>query len=146
MRKHMKSISFIFIFFLLFGCSNVKSKFLNEVPDFNKYVLEKLEATESNKSLIFLTAWFEKDTVQIINGKKMLRNEPAKTISQLSLAVAQVVENDKDVTIKVLSNQKTEITLTKNDLAKYKFVYIRRSLDNRKKYLVEYTNKIRYFK
>ena len=72
---------------------------MNEVPDFNKYMLEKLDATESNKSLIFLTAWFEKDTVQIINGEKMLRNEPTKTISQLSLAVAQVVENDKDVTI-----------------------------------------------
>ena len=142
----MKNLSFTFILFLLFGCSNVKSKFLNEVPDFNKYMLEKLDATESNKSLIFLTAWFEKDTVQIINGEKMLRNEPTKTISQLSLAVAQVVENDKDVTIKVLSKQETQITLTKNNLVKYKFIYISRSLDNRKKYLVEYTNKIRYFK
>jgi hypothetical protein len=119
---------------------------LNEVPDFNKYTLEKLNATESYKSLIFLTAWFEKDTVQIINGEKMLKNEPANTLSQLSLAIAQVVENDKDVTINILSNKKTEIILTKNNLAKYKFVYISRSLDNRKKYLVEYTNKVRYFK
>ncbi len=142
----MKKLSFIFIIILLFGCSNVQNKFLNEVPDFNKYTLEKLNATESYKSLIFLTAWFEKDTVQIINGEKMLKNEPANTLSQLSLAIAQVVENDKDVTINILSNKKTEIILTKNNLAKYKFVYISRSLDNRKKYLIEYTNKVRYFK
>lgn len=142
----MKNLSFIFIFFLLIGCSNVKSKFLNQNPDFNKYMLEKLEATETNKSIIFLTAWFEKDTVQIINGEKMLYNAPAKTISQLSLAVAQVVENDKDVTVKVFSEKQTKIILSKANLAKYKFVYIRRNIDNRKKFLVEYTNKIRYFK
>lgn len=142
----MKNLSYTFIFLLLISCSNVKSKFLNEVQDFDKNTLEKLKATESNKSIIFLTAWFENDTVQIINGKKMLRNEPANTISQLSLAVVQVVENDKDVAIKVLSEPETQITLTKNNLVKYKFIYISRSLDNRKMYFVEYTNKIRYFK
>ena len=146
----MKNAIYISLCLSILSCSNIKSTFSNDTLDLNnkttKYTLNKLKATDKNKSILFLTAWFEKDTIQIKNGKSVLYNEPGNTIAQLSLTTIQVVENDEKIEVNVLSKEPTKIVLNTEKVKSHKFIYISRDLDNRRKYLVEYTNQSRSFK
>ena len=146
----MKNLIYISLCFIILSCSNIKSAFSNDTLDLNdkaiKYELNRLKANDPKKSILYLTAWFEKDTIQIINGKNLLYNEPGNTIAQLSHTTIQVIENTEKVEVNILSKKPTKISLDLEKLKSHKFIYLSRKLDNRKKYVVEYTNRSRSYR
>ena len=145
----MKNIFYFLTCLFAISCSNVKSTFSNDKLNMEdkiiQYKIKKAKAEESNKSILFLTSGFENDTIQIINGKEVLVNEPLETIAQLSLTTVQTVNNEEEVKINILSKKPTRISLNTGKLKTHKFIYIKRDIFNRKKYLVEYTNQSRNF-
>jgi hypothetical protein len=140
----MKKFIYIFSLFIFFGCTNVKHIYVLQDLDVNnksvQNILDKFKAKENNKSIIFFTSWFEKDTVELINGDNLIFRKPLNTVAQLSFTTLGVVLNDEKVTINILTKKPIKIILNQEELKKHKFIYISRDAFNRKKITVEYSN------
>lgn len=142
----MKYISLLMLFILFVQCSNIKSvsdgSFLNFDDKTIQYVLKKNLAGESNKNIIYFTSGFENENIEIKVGSDIVYSQKTNTISQLSLAHVQVIQNVNTISIKF---DNSDIFLNHDNLIKYKFIYISK-LMNKKKYLIEYSNKSRIFR
>lgn len=134
-----------FIFFMsLVGCTNYKIIYNDiEFNSENKVVKELLEvgnATEKHKSILVFTAWFEKDTIKVLNNNKIIKEDVVNTTPQTGLGDFQVVSNNVSVEVQILSDKTIKIPLKQKHLQKYKFVYISRNVDKRNKFILEYSN------
>ncbi len=144
----MKKILLFLI--LIFGsCSNIKTT-LNDtqvgLPEHaKKMLLQKLDGESSDKSVLVFTAWFEKDTIRVLNNNKIIKEDIVNTTPQTGLGGFQVVSNKTPVEVQILSNKVLKFYLNKQYLQKYKFVYISRNVDKRNKLILEYSNKWKGF-
>lgn len=141
----MKITVLITLIILTASCSGIKYKYENDQAYLEKWydpTMKKLKADNSDTSIVFLTGYFEKDSVQIKNGSEVLFNSTISTSPQIGLATFEVVKNEKAAYINILKSKKGDIKLPAKFLKKYKFVYISYR-DN--KILVEFTNKGRAF-
>jgi len=129
---------------LFFSCSNVKSLFNNEksFPQYsNDLTLKKLNASESDKSLIFFTSNFANDTIEVVSGVNRLFKKSFTTENTVGLAGYEVIPNTQKAKISIESIR-THINLKEKELKKYKYIYV--SKDG-KHILIEYTNKAKMF-
>lgn len=139
MRNFLTSI-FILI---IVGCSNIKSVYEKQSLDTNdnsiKNVLEKLNAKESNKTILVFTSWFENDSLELVNGNESVFNKKLNTMSS-GLAIVKVLDNNKKIKITFSSKDSNTIILKESMLKKYKFIYISKDSTNKKEYLIKYSN------
>ncbi|KGO84654.1 hypothetical protein [Flavobacterium suncheonense] len=141
----MKSVAIFILIILTISCSGINYKYENDVAYMNKWydpTMKKLNADNSDTSIVFLTGYFEKDSVQIRNGSDIIFNSTISTSPQIGLAWFEVVKNEKAVYVDIRKSKTGKIKLPVKYLKKYKFVYIS---DRDDKVLVEYTNKGRAF-
>jgi hypothetical protein len=91
--------------FILFGCSNIRSVYVDRVIDLNdksvNYAIEKAKAKNVENSIIYFTNGFVNDTIELVNGNKKIFKLPIETIDQLGLAKVQTVDNTKEVKINI---------------------------------------------
>ena len=140
MKKHL-----IIVLIIIFaGCANVKSIYRDNTLDVSnksiEQILEKTKAKESNKSVVYFTSGFEGDTIELINGDKILFKLPIKTINQIGLANLETVLNDQEVRINILSAKPIRFLLNKEKLKTSKFVYISKEIFKNNRCIVEYSN------
>ncbi len=137
------------LIFLLCGCSNIKTTYISGKLDPNGYpekkLFEKFNAGTKDKSVIVFTSGFENDTIKIINSnvnglKKLITSSENTGFSTLI-----VVSNDSKTEVYMFTDNPVKISLKQNDLKKYKFVYISKSVFKKDQYQLEYSNKWRRF-
>jgi predicted GTPase len=143
-----------FIIFLIFaiqfgGCISPK-KVYNDTPIDKengtiKKILKSANSETDDKSVIVFTSWFEKDTIRIMSGKKIVFERVVKTSPETGLSTFTGISNDESVKIQILSPKTFEIKLKKSDLKKYKFVYIKRNAMKRDDFSLEYSNEWKKF-
>jgi hypothetical protein len=145
MKKYLYFIPII----IFMGCSNVKSIYNDESLDTNnqsvKYILDKLNAIESDRSIVYFTNGFEGDTIELVNGEDVIFKLPIETKPQLGLAYAKAIFNEKEVKINIQATKPVKILLNKKGLKKHKFIYISKSDSKKDQYLIEYSNLKRDF-
>jgi len=144
-----KVITLILLIIASFGCSNIKIIYKKETLDTNdqatKYILNKLDAKQSSKSVLFFTTGFKGDSIELKNENNVIFNLPIETLSQLGLAHVETISNEDQLQINIQSPNPIKIFLNESDLKKYKFIYISKSETKRHRYLVEYSNRNRDF-
>jgi|GEM_PF-5143987 len=139
-----------FVTIIIFtGCSNVKSVYRRETLDANnqsvEYILNKLDAKEIDKSIVYFTNGFEGDTIEMVNGQDLIFKLPIETIPQLGLAHAKAISNEKEVKINIQTAKPILILLNGKELKEHKFIYISKEYSKRNRYLIEYSNLKRDF-
>jgi hypothetical protein len=144
----MKNCIKIFaIILIISGCSSsVETIYKSETVFSFDPAIKKLNAESLDKSIVFFTNCFAKDSVEIRNGNTMLYKNSLETIAQIGLAKLQVVSNLENVEISIPGRTKKRLILKAKDLKKYKYVYISKDdYKSKKDYLVEFTNKAKAF-
>ncbi|TGD59902.1 hypothetical protein [Flavobacterium humi] len=140
----MKCIIYSLLVISTVSCVNLKIFYKDGELYSNSYpikqIFEKYDAKGKDKSIVAFTGWFEKDTIKIINGGKVVFEEPVKTRQETGFATFWVVSNETKVEILIPNPNGIKITLKQKDLKKYKFVYISRDETKRDKYELEYSN------
>ena len=144
----MKKFSTSFLMFILFGCSNIRSVYVDRVIDLNdksvNYAIEKAKAKNVENSIIYFTNGFVNDTIELVNGNKNIFKLPIETIDQLGLAKVQTVDNTKEVKINIKLSKPLKFVLNPIELKKHKFIYISR-VQFKNKIIIEYTNIVKRF-
>jgi hypothetical protein len=134
--------------FILFGCSNIRSVYVDRVIDLNdksvNYAIEKAKAKNVENSIIYFTNGFVNDTIELVNGNKNIFKLPIETIDQLGLAKVQTVDNTKEVKINIKLSKPLKFVLNPIELKKHKFIYISR-VQFKNKIIIEYTNIVKRF-
>ena len=130
---------------VLLGCSSNVKTLYSEAP-FNPELrndptLKKLNATGSDKCIVFFTGGFANDTIQLISGKTFRFKKSFTTGDNTGLANYEVINNEEDVEISILSID-TRFVLKEKVLKKYKCVYVSK---NGKDISVEYSNTFKRF-
>ena len=142
-----KVITIILLIIASFGCSNIKSIYKKETLDINdqaiNYILNKLDAKQSSKSVLFFTTGFIGDSIELKNENNVIFKLSIETISQLGLAHVETISNENQLEITIQSSNPIKIFLNESDLKKYKFIYISKSETKKHQYLVEYSNRNR---
>lgn len=146
----MKNIIYPFLLILFFvSCANPKIIYNKTVLDNENGVIKKLlkvaNAETDDKSIIVFTSWFEKDTVEIVNGQEKIFSRIIETSPETGLGTFNGVSNELPVKIKIFSSKPFEIQLSQVDLKKYKFVYVKRNAQKRNEYTLEYSNEWKKF-
>ena len=147
-QQEMKSFIKIFAIILFFSScsSNVETIYKSETVLSFDPALKKLNAESVDKSIVFFTNGFDKDSVEIRNGNTMLYKNTIETIAHLGIAKLQVVSNLEQVEISIPGRRKKYLILKTEDLRKFKYVYISKDdYKSKKDYLVEFTNKAKAF-
>lgn len=137
--KIYNRILLLLILFLM-NCSNIQSIYDNDLESDKKSILviNKLQLAY-NQSIIYFTEAFD-NNIQIEVNQKIIYNRKIETIEQLGYAGSCIIENDKEVIIRI--DHKKQIKLNPEELPKYKFIYIEKE---RRNYKVEYTNTVKRF-
>jgi hypothetical protein len=139
----MKKIIFLFLL-VVCSCTSVKITFDDSKVGMPEHVkrmlLEKFKGVESDKSVVVFTAWFEEDTVKIINDNICIFEKIVKTKSETGLGDFKIVSNETPVEVQIYSNKLVKIPLKRDYLKHYKFVYISRDVGKRNNYKLEYSN------
>ncbi|GEJ43607.1 hypothetical protein [Chryseobacterium sp. ON_d1] len=134
-----------FLLFAFIGCTSVttseKYGIEAEVVDNvrSKVLIEKFNAYDKNKSFLTFTSEFD-NFITVKNGDSLIINKRGKTAPMLGFTAACIIVNNKDVVITI--DNKQDIKLNKEQLPKYKFIYIGK---DKKRYTVEYTNLAKSF-
>lgn len=134
-----------FLLFAFIGCTSVttseKYDIESEVVDNvrSKVLIEKFNAYDKNKSFLTFTSEFD-NFITVKNGDSLIINKRGKTVPMLGFTAACIIVNNKDVVITI--DNKQDIKLNKEQLPKYKFIYIGK---DKKRYTVEYTNLAKSF-
>lgn len=143
----MKAINIILFFFcfVLIGCTSMKISEVYgtemEIVDNvrSKVLIEKFKAQDKNKSFLDFASQFD-NVIKVKNGDIIVLNEKSKTLPMLGYTNSCIIFNNKEVTITI--DDKQEIKLNKEQLPKYKFIYIWKDKNN---YKIEYTNHAKSF-
>lgn len=145
----MKKMILLINSFFLLNCSGIHRVYENNNLDLNnkstQYVVEKFDAKENNKSILFFTSGFEGVNIKIVNGKNEILEEDIETVHQIGFATLKTINNDFPVDVFISSNQEKLITLKKEDLKKNKFIYISKNIEKKNNYKVEYSNSVKSF-
>ena len=141
---------FVYILLLvLCSCGNVKTIYTKGELYPKSYpinqIFEKFNAGGLDKSVIVFTGWFEKDSIKIVNGGKIIFEEPVNTKPETGFSTFWVASNEEKIEVIVPNPKGIKITFKQEDLKKYKFVYISRDDYKRDKYEIEYSNKWKKF-
>ncbi|KFF01817.1 hypothetical protein [Chryseobacterium luteum] len=132
--------SFVFI-----SCSAVKTteeygKEMEIVDNVRSRVMIKhFNASDKNKSFLTFTSGFD-NLITVKNDDSIVLNEKSKTMPMLGLTNSCVIFNNKEV--EIIIDNKHKIKLNKEQLPKYKFIYIGKDKNH---YKIEYTNKAHSF-
>ncbi|THV60700.1 hypothetical protein [Chryseobacterium candidae] len=135
----------IFCLFVFISCSTVKTSEIYgtkmDVVDNvrSKVMIKKFNAHDKNKSFLTFTSEFD-NIITVKNGDSLILDKRGKTMPMLGFTTACVIFNDKEIIITI--DKKQEIKLNKEQLPKYKFIYIGKDKNH---YKIEYTNKARSF-
>ncbi|MDR6464577.1 hypothetical protein [Chryseobacterium sediminis] len=136
----------IFLFpIVLISCSTIKifEKYDIEKDvvdnERSKVLIEKFNAYDKNKSFVTFTSEFN-NFITVKNGDSLIINKRVRTAPMLGFTTACIIFNNKDVVITI--DNKQEIKLNKEQLPKYKFIYVGK---DRKHYTIEYTNLAKSF-
>ncbi|SHF71890.1 hypothetical protein, partial [Chryseobacterium vrystaatense] len=105
----------------------------------SKVLIKKFNAQDKNKSFLDFTSTFD-HLITVKNGESIILNEKSKTMPMLGFTTACVIFNNRDVTITI--DNKHTVKLNKEQLPKYKFIYIGKDKNH---YKIEYTNIARSF-
>lgn len=140
---------YIILILILASCKNVKSIYTESSLEVSnksiQQILEKTNAKETNKSVVYFTDGFTgNDTIMLKNGNEIIFRHALKTIDQIGLANVKTVSNDKEVRIDVFSTKELTFVLNTKQLKKFKFIYISKNLIN-DKYIIEYSNRKKDF-
>ena len=145
----MKYFIYIFLSLTIFSCVSIKETYtkgeLNTNDRSIKQLFEKFDAGSKDKSIVIFTAWFEKDTIKIKNGEKIIFNRVVNTSPQLSLGGFNTIDNTETVEVQIYTPKLIKLLLNSENLKKYKFAYISRDVLKRKKYTIEYSNEWKKF-
>ena len=142
--KSFKTIIICFSFAVI-SCSTVKTseiygtemEIVKNVR--SKVLIEKFNAYDKDKS--FLTFMSEFDNfITVKNGDSLIFSKKSKTMPMLGFTTACIIFNNRNTTISVDDKQK--IKLNKEELPKYKFIYIGKHKNH---YKIEYTNRAKSF-
>lgn len=142
----MKKLNIIiFCLFVFISCSTVKTsetygKEMEIVENVrSKVLIEKFNAKDKDKSFLDFASQFD-NVITVKNGDSIVLNEKSKTLPMLGYTNSCIIFNNKDV--EIIIDHKDKIKLNKEQLPKYKFIYIWKDKNN---YKIEYTNKARSF-
>lgn len=142
----MKKLNIIiFCLFVFISCSTVKTSEIYgtemEIVDNvrSKVMIKKFNAQDKNKSFLTFTSEFD-NIITVKNGDSLVLDKRSKTMPMLGFTTTCVIFNDKEIIITI--DKKQEIKLNKEQLPKYKFIYIGKDKNH---YKIEYTNKARSF-
>lgn len=105
----------------------------------SKILIKKFDAHDKSKSFLDFTSQFD-NLITVKNGDSIVLNKKSKTMPMLGFTTSCVIFNNKDVTI-IIDNKQT-IKLNKEQLPKYKFIYVAK---DRNHYKIEYTNDAKSF-
>lgn len=136
---------YVLFILMLVGCNNIKTVYHKSTLDINnksiQQILEKAEAKEPSKSIVYFTSGFEgADIVELLNDDKILFKHPLKTINEIGLANVETVSNEKEIKINILSNKPVSFVLNRKKTRNYKFIYISKEIFKADKYIIEYSN------
>lgn len=131
--------------FTVISCSAVKTteiygtetKIVDNIR--SKVMIEKLNAKDKSKSFLIFTSEFD-NLITVKNGDSIVFNRRSKTLSMLGVTNGCVILNNKGVIV-IIDNKHT-IELNKQQLPKYKFIYVGKDKSH---YTIEYTNNARSF-
>lgn len=105
----------------------------------SKVLIKKFNAEDKTKSFLDFTSQFD-NLITVKNGDSLILNKRSKTMPMLGFTTACIIFNNKDVIITI--DNKQTIKLNKQQLPKYKFIYIGK---DRNHYQIEYTNEAKSF-
>ncbi|WP_312399973.1 hypothetical protein [Chryseobacterium sp.] len=105
----------------------------------SRSMIKKFNAQDKNKSFLDFTSQFD-NIITVKNGDSIVLNEKSKTLPMLGYANSCLIFNNKEVTI-IIDNKQT-IKLNKQQLSKYKFIYVGKDKNH---YKIEYTNRGKSF-
>ncbi|KMQ64275.1 hypothetical protein ACM46_08250 [Chryseobacterium angstadtii] len=105
----------------------------------SKVMIKKFHAQNKNKSFLDFTSQFD-NLITVKNGDSIVLNEKSKTLPMLGYTNSCVIFNNKEV--EIIIDKKHKMKLNKEQLPKYKFIYIEKDKNH---YKIEYTNKARSF-
>lgn len=131
--------------FAVISCSTVKTTEVYgtemEIVDNvrSKVMIKKFNAQDKNKSFLDFASQFD-NLITVKNGNSIVLNEKSKTLPMLGYTNSCVIFNNKEV--EIIIDNKHKIKLNKEQLPKYKFIYIWKDRNN---YKIEYTNEAKSF-
>jgi hypothetical protein len=138
----MKNLNLLILFIFISCSSNVPVTFDNSKPYVTQFydpTSIKLKADKSDTSIIFFTASFFNEKIEVKSGEKLIDKDTISTINQIGLAKHIVVNNSKIINVKI-GNKHVMVLPEKMKI--YKFIYISK---RGKKYFMEYSNKMKSF-
>jgi len=131
--------------FAVISCSAVKTTEVYgtemEIVDNvrSRVMIKKFNAQDKNKSFLDFASQFD-NLITVKNGDSIVLNEKSKTLPMLGYTNSCVIFNNKEV--EIIIDNKHKIRLNKEQLPKYKFIYIWKDRNN---YKIEYTNEAKSF-
>ncbi|WP_185290496.1 hypothetical protein [Chryseobacterium lactis] len=105
----------------------------------SRVMIKKFNAQDKNKSFLDFTSQFD-NLITVKNGDSIVLNEKSKTLPMLGYTNSCVIFNNKEV--EIIIDNKHKIKLNKEQLPKYKFIYVEKNKNN---YKIEYTNNAKSF-
>ena len=105
----------------------------------SRVMIKKFNAQDKNKSFLDFTSQFD-NLISVKNGDSIVLNEKSKTLPMLGYTNSCVIFNNKEV--EIIIDNKHKIKLNKEQLPKYKFIYVEKNKNN---YKIEYTNNAKSF-
>lgn len=129
-------------------CKSPKVQFkdpeLIQRNEIKQKILTDYEAQKNEYSLIFFTQNYNGDDIKVTNDEKVIFDGQLNSDSSLGLAKTLRVDNNFDVEIKEKISS-FKFSLKKNQLKKYKYIYIARIKGN-SRYLINYSNEMQAFR
>lgn len=131
--------------FAFISCSAVKTSEIYgkemEIVDNvrSRVMIKKFNAQDKNKSFLTFTSEFD-NLITVKNKDSIVFNKKRKTLPMLGITDGCIIFNNKEV--EIIIDNKHKIKLNKEQLPKYKFIYIWK---DRNKYKIEYTNEAKSF-
>lgn len=143
----MKKVLIILAVLIVIGCDTYKHKivFSDDLcppkSDYHKNkTLEELDAKEEIYSLLFFTSSYNEDKLVIRNTDSLFYDDIMNSNKSVGLAHIIRVSNKSNIEISDI-NDNYSFSLDSKQLKKYKFVYIKKDMFNKKKpYLITFSN------
>ncbi|AZA48687.1 hypothetical protein EG346_11060 [Chryseobacterium carnipullorum] len=139
-NKIIVCCSFVFISCSAIKTTEIYGKEMEIVDNVrSKVLIKKFDAHDKNKSFLTFTSKFD-NLITVKNEDSTILNKKSETMPTLGFTAACIIFNNKDVTITI--DNKQNIKLNKDQLPKYKFIYIGKDKNH---YKIEYTNEAKSF-
>jgi len=143
----MKALCCFLIMFLVISCTSthnveIKEYKTNRPEWLKKTLLEGYSAKEDYYSVLVFTAGFNGEKLQILNPEVKLE-EVLNSDESMGLARGFRISNNESLKIII---EETMIKLSKQNIAKYKFIYLEKNFDDKYPFTVTYSKTPRNFK